>query len=316
MYALALLGALAFRVAYTGWLGGFVLAGVACLPLLGVVTALPGLLSCKLTLAPGTERGQRGEELFWRLEGKSALGLPLGWVGVTVETVNELTGETSQEKTRWFLPGEGGTAELAVPSGHCGLLTGRMVRAWAADSLGLFRLPLRRGGEAQCWVEPIPRSRDLPPLPEEEAPGVRPRPGGGPGEDYDPREYRPGDPLHSIHWKLSAKRDALVTRETLETVRPNPLLTFDCFGRPEELDALLDLLSGMSLALLDRGRPHTVAWAEPVTGELRRFDIAREEDRRRCLEAVLSQRAPGTGKSVLDGERLGRSLHLQGGGGE
>lgn len=314
MYALAFIGALVFRVAYTGWLGGFILAGTVCLPLLGVLTALPGLLSCKLALIPTAERGQRGESLLWRVEGKSALGLPMGWVGATVETVNELTGETRRENKRWFLPGKGGAAELAAPSDHCGLLTGKIVRAWATDSLGLFRLPLRRGGEARCWVEPIPRVGDLPPLPEEEAPGVRPRPGGGPGEDYDPREYRLGDPLNAIHWKLSAKRDALVTRETLETVRPNPLLTFDCFGTPGELDALLDLLSGMSLALLGQGRPHAVAWAEPMTGELRRFEIAGEEDRQRCLEAILSQRAPGVGKSVLDGERLGRSLHLQGGG--
>ena len=35
-WLLALLGALILRVAYTGWLAGFLLAGVLCLPLMGV----------------------------------------------------------------------------------------------------------------------------------------------------------------------------------------------------------------------------------------------------------------------------------------
>ena len=41
-YLLALVGALAFRVAYTGWLAGVVFALVLCFPLMGLAAALPG----------------------------------------------------------------------------------------------------------------------------------------------------------------------------------------------------------------------------------------------------------------------------------
>ena len=315
-WLLALLGSLVLRVVYTGWLAGFVLAGVLCLPALGLLVSLPAILAAKVELTPGPAQVPRGGPGVWRVTGRSALGLPLGRIKVTVRTVNEMNGLSYTTQKTWFLPGAGVRVSLPAPADHCGLLTGRLTHVWALDSLGLFWLPLRRSGPARLWVEPVPQGADLPPLPEEEAPGVRPRPGGGPGEDYDPREYRPGDPLSSIHWKLSAKRDELVTKETLETVKPLPLLTLDPFGDPDTLDRTLDLLSGVSTTLLTLGRPHAVAWADPTTGELCRCPISGEEDLRRCLEALLSQRAPLTGKSVLDQANLGRkSLHLKPGGG-
>lgn len=310
-WLLAVLGALALRVAYTGWLAGFVLSGVLCLPLLGILTSLPAILAAKVEMSSEGDRVERGSPATWHVTGRSGLKLPLGRVKVSVKTVNELNGLLYQTKKTWFLPGAGARVSLPAPAVHCGLLTGSLAQVWALDSLGLFWLPLRRGGPARMWVEPVPQSADLPPLPEEETPGVRPRPGGGPGEDYDPREYRPGDPLSSIHWKLSAKRDELVTRETLETVKPLPLLTMDPFGDADTLDATLDLLSGVSSQLLTLGRPHAVAWADPATGEVRRFPVHGEADLSRCLEALLSQRAPLTGRSVLDQANLGRSLHLK-----
>lgn len=315
-WLLAVLGALILRVAYTGWLASFVLAGVLCLPVMGLLLSLPALLAARVELSPVSQRTRRGEDARWRLVTRSALGLPLGRIKGKIKTVNEWNGLGYQMKKSWFLTGTGTSLDLPAPAVHCGLLTGKLSRVWALDCLGLFWLPLRRGGEAHLWVGPIPKKEELPPLPQEETPGVRPRLGGGPGEDYDPREYRPGDPLSSIHWKLSAKRDELVTRETLETVRPLPLVTLDLFGDPDTLDAALDLLAGVSGALLAQSRSHAVAWADPDTGEPRRCPIAGTEDLERCLEVLTARRAPLTGRSILDLAGLGSSLHLKPGGGE
>ncbi len=311
-YALALAGAAAFRIFYTGWLPGLVLPAVACFPLLGILLALPGVLSCRLSLS-APERTEREGEARCLLTVKSLLGLPLGRIWVTLTWTNRMTGQTGSARSALFLPGQGADLPFPVPAEHCGLLEARISSAWACDCLGLFRLPLFRGKGVQTWVTPLTQISDLPPLPEQARPGLRPRPGGGPGEDYDPRAYRPGDPLNSIHWKLSAKRDDLVVRETLETVHPLPLLTLDCFGAPAVMDRLLDVLQGTGKALLSQGRPFCVAWAEPLNGEIRRFDIAGEQDLRRCVEAVLSQPCPERGKSILDTQLPETSFHLTGG---
>lgn len=311
-YALALAGALAFRVVYTGWLAGFLLAFLLCLPPVGVLVSLPAVLSCRLGLGPFPAAVRREEAGYWQVSGRSVLGLPLGRVRVTVETVNQMTGQRMAAKAVFALPGGGGGAKVPVPADHCGCLEGHILSAWAADCLGLFYLPVRRGAGALLTVLPREEGEELPPLPEEEAPGMRPRPGGGPGEDYDPRPYRPGDPLNTIHWKLSAKRDELVTRETLEDVKALPLITLDHFGPPEAMDRVLDRLAGLGRGLLGEGRAFTVAWADPATGAVRSFPVSGAGEWSACLGAALSQPAPLTGRSILDAPGMKRALHLSG----
>ena len=102
-----------------------------------------------------------------------------------------------------------------------------------------------------------------------------------------------------IHWKMTAKRDELVTREPPEDPRPLPVLTFDHFGLMDQVDRTLDRLAGLSLALLDQERPHEVRWLHPETGALRCFRVAGERDWASCLAAILSDPAPLRGRSIL-----------------
>ena len=167
---MALVGALAFRVAYTGWLAGVVFALVLCFPLMGLAAALPGVLTGRLVLTAAEPRKERGQSAGWIVAGESPLGLPLGRIKVTVRTQNVLTGQEKKKKQTWFCPGEGGKVYIPAPSDHCGLLEGKLIHAWAADSLGLFWLPLRRKGTARQWIFPLSQSRDFPPIPQACAP--------------------------------------------------------------------------------------------------------------------------------------------------
>ena len=127
-----------------------------------------------------------------------------------------------------------------------------------------------------------------------------PRPGGGPGEDYDLRDYRPGDPLRSVHWKLSSKRDELVVRETLEPRQTTLVLTYDHFGAPAALDQTFARLCALSRALLERGRPHHIQWASPTGGGVEGRLVDSERALLACLELAFSRPAPAEGRSILD----------------
>ena len=91
-----------------------------------------------------------------------------------------------------------------------------------------------------------------------------PAPGTAPkrsyGEDYELRDYRPGDPMRMMHWKLSSKRDDLIVREPSETATPPVVLSFRWFDDPKRLDGVLDKLAGYSKALLAVRRPHVLEW--------------------------------------------------------
>lgn len=315
-YLLALVGALVLRVAYTGWLAGVVLWWVISLPALGVLSALPALLSSRVELTAPKGEVPRGSVWGVQLRGGSALGLPLGRVWARVETTNILTGEKTQEKLTWLQPGGGERLDIPAPSVHCGVLTARVVRSWGLDALGLFRLPLGRGEPVSLCALPRAEGVELPPLPPEEEGTLRPRPGGGPGEDYDPRPYRPGDPLSAIHWKLSAKRDDLVVRETLERVPRRCLVTLDLFGTPAELDGRLDTLAGLAKSLLEAGRPFYLVWSDPESGQLTGQEIEDGAEWRACLHTLLSAPAPLTGQSLLDRTGLEGTVHIGGGEGD
>lgn len=305
-YSFIVVCAIAFRAAYTGWLAGIVLVFVALAPALGVVVSLPNALSAKALLRAQPGELSRGETGRWMVGVRSGLDLPLPRVRLKVTWENLLTGEKQAGKV-CLKAGE--EATLPCAGEHCGLFVGQVSAAWAVDCLGLFWLPLRRGKEAELLVLPG-RSKESVTMPTEESPGLRPRPGGGPGEDYDPRDYRAGDPLNTIHWKLSAKRDELIVRETLEDVAARPTLIFDHFGTPEELDKVMERLRGLGEALLEAGRGFDVAWAHAVTGEGRRFAVDGEAALRRCLGAALAERAPLEGRSILDAAGYSKAVYL------
>ena len=235
-YAGLLAAAVLFQIVFVGWLSTFLLALAFLFPLLSLALSLPGMRLCRLSLGPRASRVVRGAEGAFVLSLSNPTHLPLSRVRVWYDYTNQLTG-TRRSFRRDFCGADGGAAmEISFAAPHCGQVVCRISRARVCDLLGLFSLPVRHGGSAALLITPEPLELPLPPeLTGSEQQGVRlrPRPGGGPGEDYDLRDYRAEDPLRTIHWKLSSKRDELVVRETLEPHRAPLTLTYDHFGAPE-----------------------------------------------------------------------------------
>ena len=305
LYALALMGGALFFPCFEAYTSLFVLALLLGLPLLSLLLTLPVLRGAELTLSPQPGRLPRGEEGVLVLTLRLPLELPVVRLSGRLRVGNALTGERELHRLRLRSPGGVLEETFPLPTGHCGALECALERPRLTDWLGLFSLPLPGGTRtARAWVLPAPMAPG--PLPPVLAGlgregGWKPRPGGGPGEDYDLREYRPGDLLRSVHWKLSSKRDELVVRETLEPRRSVLLLTADHFGPAEEVDAVLDRLQTLSRLLLEKEAPHVVAWAHPASGEVSTFRVDGEGSLRACLEAFLLQQAPREGRSILDG---------------
>ena len=213
-YAALLLAAVVFQIFFRFYLSTFTLVLVVLLPVLSVLLSLPALLGSSLRLTPEGNVPRGGEARFTlTLERKNLFPLPP--VKVRLIWANQLTGESGGLVCH-LLP-QDGKAQLSIPlsAPHCGRLVCAVKGAWVCDLLGLFSLPVRHGGSAALLITPEPLELPLPPeLTGSEQQGVRlrPRPGGGPGEDYDLRDYRAGDPLRAIHWKLSSKRDEQIGR--------------------------------------------------------------------------------------------------------
>lgn len=302
-YAALVLGAVLFQIFFRFYLSTFTLVLVVVLPGLSVLLSLPGLLGCALFLSSGGDTPRGGEGVF-TLRAERRGPFPLLPVKVRLAWANQLTGQGGR-LVRTLRAGEDGAQEaVTVPLPHCGRVVCTVERAWACDLLGLFPLPVPARPSAALLSLPLPAEISAPEeLDPPRAGGavLKPRPGGGPGEDYDLRDYRPGDPLRSIHWKLSSKKDDLVVRETLEPRQAAIVLTYDHFGGPETLDAVFDRLYALSRLLLERGRPHHIQWAAPASGAAEDALVDAEGTLRAFLERAFSLPAPETGRSILDG---------------
>lgn len=302
-YGLALVAALLFQIFYTGHLGTYALVLVVAFPFLSLLVSLPTMLGVRLTLTPEQPTVHRGDEGIFSLTLRNRTGLPLARLTARLRFENLLTGDLLRTRREFRGASRGEGRREDITAHHCGLLRCSAERLRVCDLLGLFALPIAPPPPADLLV--LPQPVELEPPTEltggrGDGAGLRPRPGGGPGEDYDLRPYRAGDPLRAVHWKLSSKLDDLVVRETLEPRHASVVLTFDHFGDPAETDGILDRLYTLSLWLLKKERPHHIQWADPVSGTVQGGPVS--DERMLCLRLAeaFSRPLPKVGKSILD----------------
>lgn len=302
-YGIALAGAVLFQICSTGYLSAFLLILTLIFPLFSLALSLPGMRRCRLFLVPESAAAERGRPCTWTVQLDNPSHLPLARLDFRLQEENRLTGARAAVRRGMTGGSEGWHWTEAADSEHCGVLDCTLSAPRVCDFLGLISLPVPVPPPAQMLVLPV----SVPPEPLPFSLGwsagnarLRPRPGGGPGEDYDLRDYRPGDPMRSVHWKLSSKRDSLIVRQTLEVQKPTLVLTFDLFGTPKTLDGVFDRLYALSRLLLARERPHFIQWVHPGSGAPNSRLIDSSSALLDCLSAAWSVRAPLEGRSILD----------------
>ena len=301
LYGLTLIGVLLFHITNENYLAQFLLALFIALPLLSLALSLPGMLGCALELSAAPAAVGRGDAGRWLVSVQTPAGLPLSRLVVRLEGENLLTGERDQVRLTLSGVARRRPVELSAPTAHCGLLELRVGRARVYDHLGLFSLGVKAPQPARLLCRPVPVPVELPAIPEGR--GLRPSPLNaarlGPGEDYDLRDYRPGDPMRAVHWKLSSKWDELIVREQAEALVPLPLLTLDRFGGAAALDTLLGRALGLSRALLSAQRPHAMLWLDR-DGQPQLHTISDEKGLEACLLDLLGTFAPLSGPALDD----------------
>jgi hypothetical protein len=173
-----------------------------------------------------------------------------------------------------------------LPTAHCGGLEIVSTGLWVCDYLGLFCLPVTSKDKKVLVVRPAPVALEEPPdMSRYLVNAWKPKPGGGYSENHELRLYRPGDNLHQVHWKLSAKTGKMILREPMEALRGLSKVTLELRGNPEELDQKLGKLRWISAYLLQKEVAHHV---ECLTGRgMVSLEISGETDVISALDALL-----------------------------
>ena len=107
------------------------------------------------------------------------------------------------------------------------------------------------------------------------------------GEDssevYQVREYRPGDSVRNIHWKLTARQEEIMVRDMNKTLSCPVIICVnldgsDCRNYGHAMSAALESMVSLSFSLIDIKVPHFIAWYDPEEMSITRYRITREED--------------------------------------
>ena len=256
LYLLLLAGAVLFYIAYYGWFAGFLLIMLLLLPLISLGLSLPGMRRVQVALSiPAFVT--RGEEAVAVLTGRGRF--TTGRIAATWR-VTYLFTEAPEKTGR--VGRLGAIHSLPLNTAHSGAVKVEVRRVQVYDLLGLFWLPGVCPPAATATVLPTP----CPPEPTPELSALlgqgqtlRPKPGGGFAEEHDLRDYRPGDPLRSIHWKLTSKMSAPIVREALIPEATHTPVTVELGEVPE---AALSVLCWLLHALLQEGVRFRLCWQE------------------------------------------------------
>ncbi len=198
------------------------------------------IVTVRVRAEAAARRAQRGENALMRLRVRHWGLLPVGSLTAQVRTASEpetveITCPAIREKER----------SLALPCPHRGVYQAGVERVTARDVFGLWRVSRKVKG-CSFLLEVTPRVRRAEPLElgaGDTGPEARSRSAEDNASPSGIREWRDGDELKKVHWKLSMRRREIIVRTYEETARPDTLILVDL--------APIGALRGQMLAIED-----------------------------------------------------------------
>lgn len=272
MYLTILSGCVVMYIAYGEWLAWVLLLWMAMLPWLSLILSILPMLSFRVSPSGPAVCAMGDTPEFWLL-GSCTWPMPPFQGQLALRSC--FTGKKHSYQ-----------ADMTAITGHCGayLVTAEKVRIH--DYLGLFSLPVRKKDTTMVLIRPDPVA--VPITGALKPPVVRrwkPKVGGGFGENHELRQYRPGDRLNQVHWKLTAKTRVLMLREPVEPQQEGYLLTLNLRGTPQELDRKLGRLLWMGNYLLQREFPFQI---RALTGDgILQFSISHSQELEKTVDTLL-----------------------------
>lgn len=277
LYLAALIAAVMFEIYYSRWFSWYLLLFAIVLPVLSLLAGLGGLISARAELRCSGD-GRRVSLCF------SGQGLASCRAVLSVRDC--LSGAVRRETLRAAV---GESVSPRLPELGCGAYDIAVSRARAMDALGIFSKRLTLPKPRRVYIMPTPREPEpMPELRTFASPQLRDKPGGGFAEAHEMRDYRPGDSLRDIHWKLSAKTDKLIVRQAQEPVQRTVLITLDRPADREKYSAVLGELLWLSRYLLENGAKHTVCWLSSE-GAPELFEVKSENELDELMKRLLSE---------------------------
>lgn len=242
---------------------------------------------------------QKQQEFEVEVHLKSNSLMPMPSVPVKVYCENQFTKEKDIFKERAMVDGKGEVIlKLTLKSRYCGKVFIGIDEVRVQDYLRLFSEKVKIQNKKNEIVV-LPRIHKItlwsPKQIQERQQGEEyshARSGEDTSEVFDFHEYRQGDTLQRIHWKLSAKTDSYMVKEFSFPTEQMVLLFLDLHYpkdkefTQEDLDLFLEILASLSWSMREQGWKHSIIWYNDKTGNLQKITIESESEVYVMLEQI------------------------------
>ena len=290
LYQVILVFSVIFYVIYPRWFSWYFIVLVLLIMPFDLIVSLPGMLRRGVLMtAPKTlKQGAKGTLTVITTQKKS---YPAGRIKIRlleksegINCVHRLKCG-SEPDSRY---------EMAIDTSRSGYTSFYVRRIWVTSLLGLFSLPVAARCRSGVLVMPSPvKPQRMLSLPRISV--LRAEQSGIFSEEHDLRPFRPGDPLKSVHWKLSAKHDSLIVREPLLPPPHSRLIHISGWKGARERNLILGRLVWVSDYLLGRDLHYFVRLGDkgPVVeithkGQLLDYLYRRLDDRASMLAGTAN----------------------------
>lgn len=297
-YFLVLLGTSTFFICFNGYLSLYLWVLSLLLPVVSLLVSLPGMLGTRASLSAGETGGsvpgaRKGETIPLQLEIWNATPFSSGRARARLSVTNTFTGLRQREQFLFTAGPHHQVFQHQLSSQTCGQVICRLERLWVCDYLGLVSLPAGKPKEVAAYFWPTVYNLDLDieesPVPDGEGERYsQKKPGDDPTELFALRDYREGDRLSRIHWKLSQKLGRVLVKELGMPLSDQLLFLLDLNGSGQETDMLLDAFASLSSFLAEREVAHRVLYWQPQAQQFQCREISQASDLLPLWQEVLA----------------------------
>lgn len=282
IYIAVLAISFSFAVFYYAWFSNFLLIVVLCLPVLSLLCSLPFMIysAVKGFSLYASKVIYAGDDVVINLAANNRNGLFCPLIKVLVYSKNSFCGKSKKTAFKYSgMINKPVNIPLSKIGKDCGLVETQTRWLKIYDMLGIFFIPVRFNTAAEILVIPKTANCSEEVLTGKQAIiGYKKKAGGGFSDDYEIREYRDGDNLRNVHWKLSAKNDDLMVREPSLPIYKNFKIMLMLGDNTENNNKVLAKFAGVCKNAIKNEIPCTVcttknAGAYPLTPQTNIYSI-------------------------------------------
>lgn len=243
---------------------------------------------------------QKREEVELRIHIRNTGAIPASRISLWLTFENEYSAGLGKSQIHCFAQAKNDTfISYRAQAQYCGKLDFYLDKGRISDYLGLFGRKVSCDSEVQVNV--LPAIQEIPVMVTETARSymadteefLTDVKGDDPSEIFDIREFRDGDSLQRVHWKMSAKTDTMMTKEFSRQVGCSTLLLLELFHQSgiaygmERMDAFMEMTASMIWSLCQAGVLFHVAWFDAEDNQLVREFIREEEQVYAVIDRLL-----------------------------